>query len=98
MKLRALSAIVLEFAVIFVVPHHALASVQASCLRPAPGSMAAQPEDLRSHNGVLQLQLTYRNFKADDGQEHYCYQYKDGSQAPTLRLRPGDLLVLRLKE
>ena len=26
----------------------------------------------------------------------YCYQYKDGSQAPTLRLHPGDWLVLRL--
>ena len=97
MKLRALAAIVLGFAVMLVVPGHAFAVAQEPCLRPAPGSIAAQPEDLRSHDGVLELQLTYRNFKAADGQQHYCYQYKDGSQAPTLRLRPGDLLVFRLK-
>jgi FtsP/CotA-like multicopper oxidase with cupredoxin domain len=27
----------------------------------------------------------------------YCYLAKDGSEAPTLRLKPGDLLILRLK-
>ncbi len=56
-----------------------------------------QPEELRSRNGVLKVDLTYRNFTAANGQEEYCYQSKDGSQAPTLRLRPGDLLILHLK-
>ena len=27
----------------------------------------------------------------------YCYLYKDGSQAPNLRLNPGDLLILTLR-
>jgi FtsP/CotA-like multicopper oxidase with cupredoxin domain len=78
-----------------VFPAHAF--TQKPCSRPAPGSIAAEAEDLRSDNGVLELQLTYRNFQTDDGHEEYCYQYADGSQAPALRLRPGDLLVLRLK-
>jgi FtsP/CotA-like multicopper oxidase with cupredoxin domain len=76
----------------------ALTSAQETpCTRPAPGSVVTQPEELRSHDRVLKLDLTYRNFKTADGQEEYCYQSNDGSQAPTLRLQPGDLLILRLK-
>jgi FtsP/CotA-like multicopper oxidase with cupredoxin domain len=70
---------------------------QTPCTRLAPGSVVTQPEELRSHDGVLKLDLTYRNFKAADGQEEYCYQSNDGSQSPTLRLQPGDLLILGLK-
>jgi FtsP/CotA-like multicopper oxidase with cupredoxin domain len=70
---------------------------ETPCTRPAPGSVVTRPEELRSHDGVLKLDLTYRNFKTADGQEEYCYQSNDGSQAPTLRLQPGDLLILRLK-
>jgi FtsP/CotA-like multicopper oxidase with cupredoxin domain len=57
----------------------------------------AQPKELRSHDGSLTVDLTYRNFTARNGQEEYCYQSQGGSQAPTLRLHPGDLLILRLK-
>jgi len=32
-----------------------------------------------------------------DGAAHYCYLLPDGSIAPTLRLHPGDLLILTLK-
>ena len=32
-----------------------------------------------------------------DGTTHYCYLLPDGSIAPTLRLHPGDLLILTLK-
>ena len=76
----------------------ALASAQKqACPRPAPGSVVTQPEELRSHDGWLKVDLTYTNFTAPNGQEEYCYQAQDGSQAPTLRLRPGDRLILRLK-
>ena len=67
------------------------------CPRPAPGSVVPEPRDLRSHHGVLKLTLTYRNFTAADGQRHYCYQDAAGDQAPTLRVRPGDWLILDLK-
>jgi FtsP/CotA-like multicopper oxidase with cupredoxin domain len=79
-------------------PLSALAGPRAdvACLRPAPGSVVAEPADLESRDGVLHVNLTYRNFTAN-GQERYCYQMPDGSEAPTLHLHPGDLLVLRLK-
>ena len=38
-----------------------------------------------------------RNSKQSDGTLRYCYVLPDGAQSPTLRLRPGDLLVLHLK-
>ncbi len=67
------------------------------CPRPLPGSPVPEPEDLRSQNGVLKLDLTIRNYHEADGSTRYCYQLPDGSQSPTLRLHPGDLLILRLK-
>ncbi|MFZ0882749.1 MAG: multicopper oxidase domain-containing protein [Candidatus Acidiferrales bacterium] len=67
------------------------------CSRPAPRSAVPEPEDLHSENGVLQVDLTMRNDVAPDGQTRYCYIAADGSQSPNLRLRPGDLLVLHLK-
>jgi FtsP/CotA-like multicopper oxidase with cupredoxin domain len=67
------------------------------CPRPAPGSAVPEPEDLRSQNGVLNVDLTVRNYKAQDGSTKYCYLLADGSQSPTLRLHPGDLLILNLK-
>lgn len=69
----------------------------AACPRPAPGSLVSEPEEIRSHNGILRAELTYRNFTAADGQEEYCYLSENGAQAPTLRLEPGDLLILRLR-
>jgi FtsP/CotA-like multicopper oxidase with cupredoxin domain len=71
--------------------------VQDACPRPAPGSAVQEPEDLRSTNGVLQVDLTVRNSTEKDGSTRYCYLLADGKQSPTLRVSPGDLLILRLK-
>jgi len=68
------------------------------CPRPAPGSIVQQPKDLRSHDGVLKLDLTVHDFKEKDGSVRYCYLLPDGTQSPTLRLHPGDLLILRLTD
>ncbi len=70
---------------------------QDLCPRPPPGSVVAEPEDLRSRHGVLKLDLTVRNYRESDGSIRYCYLLADGSQSPTLRVNPGDLLILRLK-
>jgi FtsP/CotA-like multicopper oxidase with cupredoxin domain len=67
------------------------------CPRPTPGSEVPEPPDLRSQNGVLKVDLTVHNFREKDGSTRYCYLLADGSQSPTLRLNPGDLLILRLK-
>jgi FtsP/CotA-like multicopper oxidase with cupredoxin domain len=72
-------------------------TVRDPCPRPAPGSTVPEPEDLRSEDGVLTLALTIHNYKEKDGSTRYCYLLANGAQSPTLRLKPGDLLVLKLK-
>ena len=67
------------------------------CPRPLPGALVPEPEDLRSRAGVLKAALTLRNHLEADGSMRYCYLLADGTQSPTLRLRPGDLLILSLK-
>src|SRR5580704_8365592 len=67
------------------------------CQRPEIGSAVLQPQDLLSQNGVLQVDLTIRNQKEPDGPTRYCYTTADGAVSPTLRLKPGDLLILRFK-
>jgi FtsP/CotA-like multicopper oxidase with cupredoxin domain len=67
------------------------------CPRPQSSSAVPEPRDLRSHRGVLTVDLTVHNYREQDGTTRYCYVLPDGSQSPTLRLHPGDQLVLRLK-
>ncbi len=67
--------------------------------RPQPGAPITNPIDLYSQNGTLTVDLTLQN--AVDGNQfmHYCYVYMyQGQQieAPTLRLNPGDTLVMNL--
>ena len=68
-----------------------------SCPRPQPGSLVPEPRDLRSHGGTLTLELAIRSSRQPDGSTRYCYVTPDGTQSPTLRLQPNDLLVLRLR-
>jgi len=46
---------------------------------------------------VLSLELTVRNHREADGSIRYCYVTATGEQSPTLRMRPGDLLELKLR-
>jgi FtsP/CotA-like multicopper oxidase with cupredoxin domain len=75
---------------------HAHSGQQDGCPRPAAGSTVPEPRDLRSHAGVLSVELTIRSYPTAQGSMHYCYLLADGSQSPTLRLHPGDLLDLHL--
>jgi FtsP/CotA-like multicopper oxidase with cupredoxin domain len=77
-------------------PAHAHASPEDPCPRPAPGAQVPEPPELRSRNGVLRLDLTVRDVKEPDGSTRYCYLLPDGAQSPTLRLHPGDELILKL--
>jgi FtsP/CotA-like multicopper oxidase with cupredoxin domain len=72
-------------------------SAHDRCGRAAPGSTVPEPRDLRSDHGVLKVDLSVHDFREADGSTRYCYVLPDGSVAPTLRLHPGDLLVLHLK-
>jgi FtsP/CotA-like multicopper oxidase with cupredoxin domain len=66
------------------------------CARPPAGSLVSDPAELRSSDGILSVELAVRNYREDDGSIRYCYVTPAGEQAPTLRMRPGDLLVLEL--
>ena len=74
-----------------------VAEAQDPCSRAAPSSAVPEPRDLHSEHGVLKVDLSIHDFKESDGSTRYCYLLPDGSVAPTLRLQPGDLLVLHLK-
>ncbi len=67
------------------------------CPRPQPGSKVEEPEDLRSQNGVLEAELTASNSAEANGSTRYCYTDAAGRESPNLRVTPGDLVILHLK-
>jgi FtsP/CotA-like multicopper oxidase with cupredoxin domain len=67
------------------------------CPRPIAGNMVSEPDDLRSQNGVLKVDFTFRSSTDRQGRTRYCYIKEGGSQSPNLRLNPGDVLILNLK-
>jgi FtsP/CotA-like multicopper oxidase with cupredoxin domain len=67
------------------------------CARPEAGSAIAEPAELRSHDGVLETDLSVHDEKLPDGAIRYCYLTPDGKPSPTLRVRPGDELVIHFK-
>ena len=67
------------------------------CPRPSPGSVVTEPENLRSHNGVLEVELTLHSAKQSDGSTRYCYIDAEGKESPNLRVNPGDVVILKLK-
>lgn len=66
------------------------------CGRLPQGAEVPEPPDLRSVNGILEVDLSVHDFREPDGSVRYCYVLPDGRQSPALRLSPGDLLILRL--
>ena len=67
--------------------------------RPQSGTVVNDPPALLSQNGVLSVDMSIASSVDKYGYPHYCYTYptNDGPQeAPTLRLNPGDHLVLNL--
>ena len=72
-------------------------SAQNVCPRPAASSIVGEPEDLRSQNGVLEAELTIYNAANPDGSIRFCYVDTEGRESPNLRVHPGDLVILHLK-
>jgi FtsP/CotA-like multicopper oxidase with cupredoxin domain len=81
----------------FVAPAQYAHAAEDLCPRPLPGSIVTGPTDLRSRNGVLKVELTAHNAKQSDGTTRYCFVDENGSESPTLRVSPGDLVILTLK-
>ncbi len=67
------------------------------CPRPEAGGAVIEPQDLRSHDGVLKVELTIRNSGQRDGSTRYCYVDANGNESPTLRVNRGDLVILSLR-
>lgn len=93
--------VLIALAIVVLAPWHGVPRAQDAasnaCPRPSPGDEVTEPEDLRSRNGALKVDLTFREFTEPDGSTRYCYLDAQGHQSPNLRLNPGDLLILRLK-
>jgi len=87
------------FCLCFAQSHPVLSAQGApeACPRPLPGSVVSEPADLRSRNGVLKVELTAHNAKQRDGSTRYCYVDENGAASPTLRVNPGDLVTLTLR-
>ena len=67
------------------------------CPRESEGSRIREPVDLRSEGGVLRVHIAFEDVREPDGQVRFCYVYGKGIQSPTLRVHPGDTLILTLK-
>jgi len=67
------------------------------CPRPQQASTVEEPEDLRSQNGVLEVELTAIDGADGNGAARYCYTDAAGRESPNLRANPGDLVILHLK-
>ena len=69
----------------------------AICSRSAPGAEVPNPPELRSHNGVLEISLTFKTALDAHGLTRYCFVSDSGLQSPTLRVKPGDTLIIHLR-
>jgi FtsP/CotA-like multicopper oxidase with cupredoxin domain len=72
----------------------ACAWAQGPCPRFAEGSQIVEPEDLYSQNGALTVSFTYQTYTDSNNLVRYCFVNSDGSQSPTLHVKPGDTLTL----
>ena len=69
--------------------------------RPASGTVVQDALSLSSQNGALKANLTMGYSVDLYGYSHYCYNYQTPSgvvEAPTLRVNPGDHLLLGIKD
>src|SRR4029077_12546414 len=78
-------------------PARAQNSPGSQCPRPAVGSAAVEPADLRSENGELHVHFSYYSSPGPNGSTRYCYVAQNGAESPTLRVHPGDWLTINLK-
>ena len=69
--------------------------------RPNSGTVVQDALSLESQNGTLSAELTMGYSVDTYGYSHYCYKYPTATgavESPTLRLNPGDELLLGIKD
>ncbi len=68
-----------------------------TCPQLRPGGVVSEPPSISASNGELHADFVFRTNVDAYGLRHYCYVYNGDQTSPTLRLHPGDELVLRLR-
>src|ERR1700733_8566354 len=67
------------------------------CARFASGSATTAPSELESQNGVLEVTFKFVTATDAEGLVRYCYVTDSGLQSPTLRVYPGDQLIIHFE-
>jgi FtsP/CotA-like multicopper oxidase with cupredoxin domain len=67
------------------------------CGRFAAGSVTTAPPELKSQGGVLEVTFKFLTATDAQGLIRYCYVTDTGLQAPTLRVNPGDQLIIHFQ-
>ena len=67
------------------------------CARYASGSIVSAPPELQSQNGVLEVTMKFLTVTDAQGLVRYCYVTDTGLEAPTLRVNPGDQLIIHFQ-
>ncbi len=74
-----------------------VAAQGSPCPRFAAGSTVTNPPARFSEDGVLTVNLSYNTAQDADGRTLYCFTTPDGTESPTLHVRPGDHLIINVK-
>jgi len=64
------------------------------CARFATGSTVTAPPELKSTGGKLEVTFNFQTVTDAQGLVRYCYVTPAGLQSPTLRVNPGDTLII----
>ena len=75
----------------------AQSSADQICARFAVGSAVTAPPELKSSNGTLEVTFTFQTVTDAQGLVRYCYVTNTGLEAPTLRVNPGDTLIIHFQ-
>ena len=65
-----------------------------TCPDISAGATITPPVDLHSVNGVLEVTLNLQTDVDPSGRQRYCYVTPSGEFSPTLRVNPGDTLLI----
>jgi FtsP/CotA-like multicopper oxidase with cupredoxin domain len=64
------------------------------CPRSAAGSTVTAPPELKSSGGTFEATLNFQTVNDAQGLVRYCFVTSPSLQSPTLRVNPGDTLII----
>ncbi|HEY4115832.1 MAG TPA: multicopper oxidase domain-containing protein, partial [Rhizomicrobium sp.] len=97
--LKAIRILILLPAILLfcaILPGTASAQDGGRCPRFAAGADVASPPEIASHNGVLRADFRYYTALDSRNRTLFCFATPDGVESPTLRVNPGDTIVLKV--